>query len=119
VLQLAAERKKHVVSETCQGRTIVQKRYKQEDMWGILRTGKQKFFWLLFCIMGFEGSGHEVVTEKIKSKIFVWNSVGKDHACMHTYIHAYIHKCVHTYIHACMRTCIHTHTHTHTHKHSR
>jgi hypothetical protein len=80
--QLAAERKKHVLRETCKGRTIVQRRYKQAEMWGILRRGKQEFLWLLSCVMAFVGSGHEAVTEKIESKIFDWKSVGKEHACI-------------------------------------
>ena len=112
VLRLAAERKKHVLSETCEGRTTVQKRYKEADMWEILRTGKQKFLWFLFCIMVFEGSGHEVVTEKIKSKIFVWKSVGMEHACIHTYIRAYIHTNIHTYVRTYMHTYIHTYIRT-------
>ena len=77
VLQLAAERKKRVFSETCEERTIVQKRYKQAEKWGTLRAHNQTFLWFLFCIMAFEGSGHEVGTEKSKYKIFVWKSVGK------------------------------------------
>jgi hypothetical protein len=32
--------------------------------------------------MAFVGSGHEVVKEKIESKIFVWKSVGKEHVCI-------------------------------------
>jgi hypothetical protein len=40
---------------------------------------------------GVRGAGHEGVTVKIKSKIFVWKSVGKENIYIRTYLRTYIH----------------------------